>query len=125
MKINSSKWVVALVFVIFPLNCAASSTGRICQYNPESGQPNPLGMRAYITITEDEGSTIVTYEQFPSDVAENISLTTKRELTFYDTPLDTARVVLLQNKNYYSELVGYDDPEGFAPVNEVLTCESK
>ncbi|EDX75544.1 hypothetical protein MC7420_1462 [Coleofasciculus chthonoplastes PCC 7420] len=39
--------------------------------------------------------------------------------------MDTARVILLQNKNYYSELVGYDDPEGFAPVNEVLTCESK
>ncbi|MFP4101239.1 hypothetical protein [Coleofasciculus sp.] len=123
MKINSSKWVVALVFVIFPLSCAASSSSRVCQYNPESGKPNPLGMRAYITLTEDEGSTIVTYEQFPSTVDENITLTTKRELTFHDTPLDTARVILLQNKNYYSELVGYDDPEGFAPVNQVLICE--
>ncbi|MFP4121898.1 hypothetical protein [Coleofasciculus sp.] len=125
MKINSSKLIIALAFIIFPLSCAASSGGRVCQYNPESGKPNPLGMRAYITITEDEGSTIVTYEQFPSTVDENITLTTKRELTFHDTPLDTARVILLQNKNYYSELVGYDDPEGFAPVNEVLTCESK
>jgi len=125
MKIYSSRLIIALAFIIFPLSCAASSSSRVCQYNPESGKPNPLGMRSYITITEDEGSTIVTYEQFPSNVDENVTLTTKRELTFHDTPLDTARVILLQNKNYYSELVGYDDPEGFAPVNEVLTCESK
>ncbi len=123
MKINLSRLIMLLALVVFPLSCAASSNSRVCQYNPESGKPNPLGMRAYITLTEDEGSTIVTYEQFPSTVDENITLTTKRELTFHDTPLDTARVILLQNKNYYSELVGYDDPDGFAPVNEVLTCE--
>jgi len=123
VKINLSRLIILLALVVFPLSCAASSSSRVCQYNPESGKPNPLGMRAYITITEDEGSTIVTYEQFPSTVDENITLTTKRELTFHDTPLDTARVILLQNKNYYSELVGYDDPDGFAPVNQVLTCE--
>lgn len=125
MKMNRSILVASLAFVIFPLSCAASSSSRICQYNPESGQPNPLGMRAYITITEADGDTVFTYEQFPSNVADKITLTTKRELKFEDTQLDTARVILLQNKNYYSELVGYDDPDGFAPVNEVLTCDAK
>ncbi|MBE9126306.1 MULTISPECIES: hypothetical protein [unclassified Coleofasciculus] len=123
MKIHSSHLLVSLLLLIFPLSCAASKSSRTCQYDPDSGKPNPLGMRSYITITEEENNTIFTYEQFPSNVAENITLATKRELTLYNTSLDTARVILLQNKNYYSELVGYDDPEGFAPVNEVLTCE--
>ena len=123
MKLKTSQILFTLILLIFPLSCAASNKGRICQYNPDSGKPNPLGMRSFITIKEEEGTTTFTYEQFPSTVAENITIATQRELTFHNTPLDTARVILLQNKNYYSELVGYDDPEGFAPVNEVLTCE--
>lgn len=123
MKLTSSQILLTLALLIFPLSCAASSQGKTCEYNPDSGKPNPLGMRSFITIKEAEGSTTFTYEQFPSTVAENITLTNKRELTFHNTPLDTARVILLQNKNYYSELVGYEDPDGFAPVNEVLTCK--
>jgi hypothetical protein len=29
---------------------------------------------------------------------------------------------MLNNSDYYSELVGYADPEGFAPMDAVLTC---
>lgn len=41
---------------------------------------------------------------------------------FYGINLKKARQILLQNPQYYSELVGYEDPEGFAPVNAVLIC---
>ncbi|HBB32337.1 MAG TPA: hypothetical protein DDZ80_31275 [Cyanobacteria bacterium UBA8803] len=124
MQIKLFRLLAILVVMIFPLSCAASNQERTCQYNPDSGKPNPLGMRSFITVKEKEGNTIFTYEQFPSPVGkgEEVTITTKRELTFYGKNIDTARVVLLQNKNYYSELVGYEDAEGFAPVNEVLTC---
>ena len=98
---------------------AATST---CHYDPNSDQPNPLGMRAYVTITEEEGNTTFVYEQFPSPVAEKATLATRRELVFSATPLSQARTLLLKNKSLYSKLVGYDDPEGFQAVNSLLTC---
>ena len=123
MKINQLRFLVLLPFLLLPLSCSASNPGITCQFDPESGKPNPLGMRAYITITEKEGNTYVVFEQFPSNVADKITIANKREMILSETPLDTARVILLQNPDYYSELVGYEDPEGFAPVNEVLTCQ--
>ncbi len=82
-------------------------------------------MRAFITIKEKEGNTTFIYEQFPSPLgdANKVTIASKRELTFYEKNLDTARVILIQNKKYYSELVGYEDREGFAPVNAVLSCK--
>jgi hypothetical protein len=29
---------------------------------------------------------------------------------------------MLQDPGYYNELVGYPAPEGFAPMNAILTC---
>lgn len=125
MKITPSLGLIASIVLFLPFSCAADNPGRTCQYNPDSGKPNPLGMRAFITIKEEDGNTTFIYEQFPSPIGDGnkVTLATKRELTFYDATLDTARVTLLQNKKYYSELVGYEDNEGFAPVNEVLTCQ--
>jgi hypothetical protein len=96
-----------------------------CAYNPNSGAPNPLGMRAYITITEEKGDTTFLFEQFPSPVtggAEQVTIASSRALTFYGIKVDRARRLMLQNPTYYAELVGYDDPQGFAPVNAVLAC---
>jgi hypothetical protein len=125
MKIKSSCIFLALGVLFFPFSCAASKTERTCQYNPDSGKPNPLGMRAFITIKEKEGNTTFIYEQFPSPLgdANKVTIASKRELTFYEKNLDTARVILIQNKKYYSELVGYEDSEGFSPVNAVLSCK--
>ncbi|NJR64755.1 MAG: hypothetical protein HC772_04575 [Leptolyngbyaceae cyanobacterium CRU_2_3] len=97
---------------------------KICAYNPDSGIPNPLGMRAYITITEDKGDTTFLFEQFPSPVGGEAQATiaSSRELIFYGVSLEGARTLMLQNPAYYSELVGYDSPEGFEPVNAVLAC---
>ena len=96
-----------------------------CSYDPQGGKPNPLGMRAFITAIEKDGNSQFIYEQFPSVVTGNIPITieNKRTLTFYDTKIEKARTILRENSNYYSELVGYSDVEGFAAVNEVLKCK--
>ena len=79
-------------------------------------------MRAYITAKTEKGNTVFVYEQFPSIVAEKITISNRRELVFYGINIKKARQILLQNPQYYSELIGYEDSEGFAPVNAVLTC---
>lgn len=40
-----------------------------CSYNPQSGKPNPLGMRTFITAIEETGNSTFIYEQFPSTVS--------------------------------------------------------
>ena len=50
------------------------------------------------------------------------AIASSRVLTFYETELDEARQLMLQNPDFYSELVGYPDPEAFGPVNAVVTC---
>lgn len=97
-----------------------------CEYDPNSGRPNPLGMRAYVTLTEEDGNTHIVFEQFPSnlnlDPDTPATIASSRTLTFYNTDIDQARQIMLDNPAYYAELMGYEDPEGFAAVNQVLTC---
>ncbi|NES83509.1 MAG: hypothetical protein F6K10_20035 [Moorea sp. SIO2B7] len=136
MNIKKTKFIFLFFLLIVPIGCNHPSESNLseskiskpkisikCAYNPDSGKANPLGMRAYITITEQEGNTHFLFEKFPSNIAEKITISNQREMIFYQTPLDTARVIMIQNKDYYSELVGYKDPEGFAPINEVLNCK--
>ena len=101
---------------------SANAAPKSCSYDPNSGKPNPLGMRAYITVETKEGNTVFVYEQFPSIVAEKITISNRRELVFYGINIKKARQILLKNPKYYSELVGYQDPDGFAPVNAALIC---
>lgn len=42
------------------------------------------------------------------------AIASNRILTFYETGLDDAQQLMLQNPSYYSELVGYSEPEGLA-----------
>lgn len=107
---------------------------KTCAYDPNSGRPNPLGMRAYISLSEDgEGNTAFLFEQFPSPVSSPtsssvdtgevpVTIASSRVLTLYGVGIEQARTLMLQNPNYYAELVGYEDPEGFGPVNGTLTC---
>jgi hypothetical protein len=109
---------------VFPPAMKAEPT-QSCHFDPDLGIPNPLGMRAYITITEEEGNTTFVFDQFPSNIGNGqvpATIASSRFLTFYETGLDTARQLMLQNPEFYSELVNYPDPEGFAPVNATLTC---
>lgn len=104
---------------------AEAAPDRRCAYDPDLGI-NPLGMRAYITLSEIDGTTTVTFDQFPSPVANDanqpVTISSTRELTFYDLDLEATRELLLSNPDYYNELVNYPDPEGFAPVNAVMSC---
>ncbi len=100
---------------------------QVCAFDPASGAPNPLGMRAYLTITAEEGTITFLYENFPSPVGDGsvpITLSYERSLTFYETTLDQARQILADSPRLYSELVGYEDPEGFGPLNSLLTCQA-
>jgi hypothetical protein len=45
-----------------------------------------------------------------------------RELTYRNTDLDTARVILIQNQDHYNRLIGEEREEDFAAVNANLTC---
>lgn len=124
MKIASLAALTALNFLALTVIARAEPT-RTCQFDPDLGLPNPLGMRSYLTIEEDLGNTNVIFEQFPSplgDAQVPATIASQRILTFYETGLEEARQLLLQNPDYYSELVGYPDSEGFAPMNAVLTC---
>lgn len=97
-----------------------------CAYDPNSGKPNPLGMRAFVRIEEAAGNTTVRYEQFPAIVGSEppATIAQQRELILYKTNIAAARQLLLRNPKYYQQLVGYADPQGFKPINDVLTCRS-
>ena len=99
----------------------------VCSYDPSTGSPNPLGMRSFITMTEANGTTEVTYEQLGSFVAgpAEAILTTERNLIFPGKSIDQTRQLLLNNATYYRELLGFNDPEGFAPVNNTLICRAE
>ncbi len=104
---------------------AQTSATRTCEYDPNLGVPNPLGMRSYVKIMEVDGDTTFIFEQFPAPVAGAavpVTLASMRAMTFYGTPLEQARQLMLQNPDYYAELVGYPDADGFEAVNAVITC---
>lgn len=127
----SGMMTVAAAVIGPALQAAASGPPvRVCAFDPTRGLPNPLGMRAYITITEAEGNTTFLFEQFPVVVSHDdqveveATLALTRQLVFYGTALEQARQIMLRHPGYYAELVGYSDGEGFAPLNRVLTCRS-
>lgn len=109
-----------------PLQAQPSPT-IICRYDPSTGIPNPLGMRTFITMTEANGSTEVAYEQLGTFVPGPVEavLTTERALIFPDRSIDRVRQLLLTDATYYRELVGFDDPDGFAAVNDTLICRAE
>ncbi|MEB3338695.1 MAG: hypothetical protein VKJ46_14595 [Leptolyngbyaceae bacterium] len=115
---------IVLACILIGGGQAIAKPKKTCSFDPSLGKPNPLGMRAFITIQEEEGYTSVIFEQFSSriDSKRAVTISTRRELNFHNTNLKQTRTLLLQTPQYYSELVGYEDPDGFAPVNRVLTC---
>ncbi len=121
-------WIIGsftLISLAVFTTVARAEPTRACHFDPDLGKPNPLGMRSYISITEEDGNTTFLFEQFPSPVGDDpvpVTIASNRMLTFYETDVDQARQLMLSNPDYYSELVGYPDPEGFGPMNEVLTC---
>lgn len=116
---------LSVVSLLLLSQATSAAPSRTCGYDVNSEVPNPLGMRAYVTIAEDKGDTTVLFEQFPSPVGERqvpVTIASSRKLTFYGMKIDRVRALMLQDARYYTELMGYEDPEGFAPVNAVLVC---
>jgi hypothetical protein len=107
------------------LRLAAASSGTTCAYDPKSSLPNPLGMRAFVTVEERDGDTTVVYERFPETLngVTPVTLATRRELVFYETPIDQARALMREEPSYYHQLTGDDDPSGFAPIDATLICK--
>ncbi|MEM8611271.1 MAG: hypothetical protein AAGF93_04570 [Cyanobacteria bacterium P01_H01_bin.105] len=108
-----------------PLQAQPSPT-IICRYDPSTGAPNPLGMRTFITLTETDGTTEAAYQQLGSFVPGPVEaiFTSERALIFPNQPIDKVRQLLLSDNTYYRELVGFDDPDGFAAVNNTLICRA-
>ena len=99
----------------------------VCSYDPSTGVPNPLGMRTFITLTETDGTTEVVYQQLGTFVPGPVEaiFTSERSLIFPNRSIDRARQLLLSDASYYQELVGFDDPDGFAPIDDTLICRAE
>ncbi len=106
-------------------------TNTVCRYDLESGIPNPLGMRTYITLTEAEGNTTFTLDRFatfvtnPENTDQQADVTEVRSLTFYGTPIAEARQLMIDQPFYYAELLEVDEDSldaGFEAVDQTLGC---
>lgn len=114
----------------------------VCAFDPSAGAINPLGMRAFITVSEIDGNSVFRFEQFPSFVSSGVAsgqaggppvdvdVASERTLTIYETPIAEARQLVVNNPPYYAALLGLDDTDqvmgenGFGPVNDTLTCQT-
>jgi hypothetical protein len=114
--------------MVLPIATPAETTNltATCAFDTESGKPNPLGLRAYITAVEIGGDTTFTYAQFPSNVAGDgavgATIAQERHLTFYKTSVIQARQLMLKNPTYYAALVGVEDEKGYGAIDAILTC---
>jgi hypothetical protein len=131
MRRSISLAVIAALFttIAVPITTHAEPGNLVaaCAFDTNSGKPNPLGLRAYISAIEVNGNTVYTYEQFPSNVAGDkgvaSTIAQQRKLTFYDTSIAKARRLMLANPAYYEALVGFKDDDGYAAVDAVLSCQ--
>ena len=106
--------------------------GTICAYDPSSGTTDPLGERASLKIQAAGGNVAFIYERLPAIVSSSASsqraeVDNKRTLTLYETSLEAARQLLIDDSTYYAVLLGLspDDPfvaRGFERIDQTLTC---
>lgn len=124
---------VALFGVVSVTWAAVVSVEEIhCQYNPDSGQPNPFGFRAFISVTQTGADTVFRYVHFPRPVqleqqgnlntARAVTVENTRTMVFYNTGLEVARGLMRMNNDYYYELIGYVDKAGFSSYDEAMIC---
>ena len=74
-------------------------------------------------------STAASVEGAEEDAAasEPATIASQRTLTLFNTPIEEARVRVVNNPTYYAELLGTSveslGTSGFSEVNDTLTCE--
>ncbi len=143
MIINKSVWLgkrnlfcVLFFSLLFQTLLAESAVVTVeeiqCSYDPESGQPNPFGSRAFITVTQRGADTYFRYERFPSlvqvstigdtDKVRAVTVENQRTMVFYNTDIEVARELMRINNEYYYELVGYIDRAGYSSYDEAMSC---
>jgi len=98
--------VMMSVLLAIKLNASDDVVATSCAYDPQSGQPNPLGMRTFITVTETQGNTDFVYQQFPQTIAAQ------------------SPRLMRENNDFYSALIGYSDPEGFSAYDKAMVCKT-
>ncbi|MEL6157761.1 MAG: hypothetical protein AAFR18_00905 [Cyanobacteria bacterium J06627_32] len=105
----------------------------ICRYDPNSGRPNPFGMRTFISVIESAGNTTFTLDSFPTfAVSPNnpdlrADVASERSLTLYGTALADARQIMTDDPFYYAQLLNVETSaitEGstFSDVDATLAC---
>jgi hypothetical protein len=118
-----------------PVQAAEPLQPITCAYDPSSGMPNPIGMRASVTLYERGGHTEAVYEVLPSPVAGEARVTVAhtRTMTFYDMSTSEVRQLMLRAPSYYRELIGLTAPisgtstdplDTFEALNTVLVCRA-
>jgi len=130
--------LVVIVFTVIgyqsPINAAVVNNEAIeCAFDPKRGKPNPLGNRAFITVSEQGGDTHFRYVKFPTIVKtpdsaqskklRSVTVENRRALIFYNTPIEVARKLVRTHREYYYELIGYVDLAGFSSYDNVMSCE--
>ena len=97
-----------------------------CGYSSDSGQPNPLGMRTFISVVEKDNATHFTYEQFPSPIMADtpMHLSIRRTLVMEGVNIQDARSLMRENIHYYEQLIGYADNVGFSTYDEAMVCKA-
>ncbi|NJM96725.1 MAG: hypothetical protein HC800_05600 [Phormidesmis sp. RL_2_1] len=106
----------------------------VCFYDSSTGVPNPLGQRAFITISESEGHSVFRYENLanivsdPDNLGVEADVTSSRSLTLYDTAIAEARQILVDSPTFYAALLGVESVNdlgdiGFSEINATLACQ--
>lgn len=101
-----------------------------CSFEPNTGEANPLGMRAFITIDSDEEAVYFVYEQFDSIVQAEPAVTVSvyRSLALMNVSVEAARKAVSDPESALAaDLLGEDDAasaaELYAEVDATLTCK--
>jgi len=103
-----------------------------CAFDPDNGKPNPLGNRAFITVSQLGDDTHFRYEQFASVVLlegdteiqskQAVTVESQRTLIFHNTGIEMARELVRIHNEYYYELIGFIDTAGFSSYDEAMSC---
>lgn len=118
---DSEMAVHATAMIANSITIALASSVLLCSYDPASGQPNPLGMRAYISIVSTAATTRFLYDAFGNAANEGA---TKRELDI-QSPLKRARTLMRTDPAAYAALIGEKpDPndDTYAHLDPLLKC---
>ncbi len=94
----------------------------VCTFDRTKGD-NAIGSRNGFNLRQIDNNTVAIYDSLPSSTGvREVTISSSRTLTFYNTPIAAAREKLLANPSLYNELLGFKPEKGFKIVNTFLNC---